>query len=397
VLGLVDSGSVVGTRDSSLKANPAGTPLSNNVSYNNFSLYFSDSWHIVPTLTLSYGLNWSVELPPSEATGKQVVSLDSDNRVVMPKEYLERRRQAALQGQVYNPLLGFAPIAFAKRDNPYDPAYDTLAPRVAVAWTPEIASGFLGKLLGGKKSVFRGGYARMFDRLNGVHKAINPLQGLGFGQALQCLGPSRDGQCRGSSGTDPTTAFRIGIDGSSIPMAPLSTTTEVPLKPGAPALKGANQPFAQSTYQIDPGYRPGKSNQWNFTIQRELPGNSLLEIGYVRRTGSDLYGPVELNQVPFFMTLGNQTFAQAFDAVGAQLRAGGALAAQPFFERALAGSTFCAAPSASCTAGVAARFSSSFLNQRVTELWNGIQPSFVFGPATAASQQVGTYFFFAGY
>jgi hypothetical protein len=397
VLGLVDSGSVVGTRDSSLKANPPGTPLSNNVSYSNFSFYFSDSWHIVPTLTLSYGLNWSVELPPAEATGKQVVSLDSDNRVVMPKDYLERRRQAALQGQVYNPLLGFAPIAFAKRDKPYDPAYDSMAPRVAVAWTPEIASGFLGKLFGGKKSVLRGGYARLFDRLNGVHKAINPLQGLGFGQALQCLGPSRDGQCRGSSGTDPATAFRIGIDGSSIPIPALSATTDVPLKPGAPALAGANQPFAQSTYQIDPQYRPGKSNQWNFTIQRELPGNSLLEVGYVRRTGSDLYGPVELNQVPFFMTLGGQTFAQAFDAVGAQLGAGGALAAQPFFERALAGSTFCAAPNAHCTAGVAARFSSQLLNQRVTELWNGIQPSFVFGPATAASRQVGTYFFFAGY
>lgn len=396
-LGMVDSGMIVGTRDSSLRANPPLTPLLNKVSYHNFSLYFNDSWHIVPTLTLSYGLNWSVELPATEDTGKQVLSLDSDNRVIVPKDYLERRREAALNGQVYNPLVGFAPIAFAKRKYPYDPAYDTVAPRIALAWTPNISSGLFGKLFGGKKSVFRGGYARLFDRLNGVHKAINPLQGLGFGQALQCLGPSRDGQCRGNAGTDPATAFRIGIDGSSIPIPPLSATADVPLKPGAPALPGANQPFAQSTYQIDPQYRPGKSNQWNFTIQRELPGSSLIEVGYVRRTGSDLYGPVELNQVPFFMALGGQTFAQAFDAVGAQLRAGGAIAAQPFFERALAGSTFCAAPNASCTAGVASRFSSSFLNQRVTELWNGIQPSFVFGPATAASRQVGTYFFFAGY
>ncbi len=396
-LGLVDQGMIVGTRDSNLKANPPGTPLANDVSYHNFSLYLSDSWHMVPSLTFSYGLNWSVEMPPSEATGKQVVSLDAGNRVIMPKEYLERRREAALQGQVYNPLLGFAPIAFAKRDKPYDPAYDTFGPRLALAWTPEISSGFLGKLFGTKKSVFRGGYARTFDRLNGVHKAINPLQGLGFGQALQCLGPSRDGQCRGSSGADPTTGFRIGFDGSALPIPVLSATTDVPLKPGAPVLPGANQPFAQSTYQIDPQYRPGKSNQWNFTIQRELPGNALLEVGYVRRTGSDLYGPAELNQVPFFMTLGGQTFAQAFDAVGAQLRAGGALAAQPFFERALAGSSFCAAPNANCTAGVVARFSSSFLNQRVTELWNGVQTSFTFGPATAASRQVGTYFFFAGY
>ncbi len=395
VLGLVDSAAVLGTRDSNLRANPPGTPLFNNVTYYNYSLYFSDSWHIVPSLTLSYGLNWSVELPPTEDTGKQALSLDADNHVVIPGDFLERRRQAALNGQVYNPTIGFAPIAFTRRKYPYDPDYATIAPRIAMAWAPSFSTGLLGKVFGRNKSVFRGGYARLFDRLNGVQKAINPLQGLGFGQAVQCLGPSSRGPCLGNAGTDPATAFRIGIDGSTVPIPPLSETATAPLKPGVPGLAGANQPFAQTTFQIDPSYRPGISDQWSFTIQRELPGSSLIEVGYVRRTASRLYSPIELNQVPFFMVLGGQSFAQAFDAVAGQVRSGGAVTPQPFFERALAGSNFCAAPNSSCTAGVVSRFSGSLLNQRVTELWNGVQPSFAFGPATVAPTQVGTYFFWA--
>jgi len=64
-------------------------------------------------------------------------------------------------------------------------------------------------------------------------------------------------------------------------------------------------------------------------------------------------------------------------------------------ERALQGSSFCAAPNASCTAGVVSRYSGSFQTQRVTDVWNGIQPAFTFGPATAATNQVQTMFYWS--
>jgi hypothetical protein len=44
---------------------------------------------------------------------------------------------------------------------------------------------------------------------------------------------------------------------------------------------------------------------------------------------------------------------------------------------------------------VVSRFSGSFQTQRVTDVWNGIQPSFSFGPATAATNQVSTMFYWA--
>ena len=42
-----------------------------------------------------------------------------------------------------------------------------------------------------------------------------------------------------------------------------------------------------------------------------------------------------------------------------------------------------------------AKYSGSFTNQHVTDVWNGIQPSFKSGPATAATNQVSTMFYWA--
>ena len=394
VLGLVDNGQIMGSRNGDLGANPLGSLIYNAISYNTYSAYFSDSWRLRPSLTLTYGVNWSVDMPPREAQGKQTLMVAlPNNQIIDPEAYLAARQQAALAGQVYNPAIGFSPIGSTGRDYPHDPVYHDFAPRIAVAWNPKFTDGLLGKVFGAGKTVFRGGYARLYDRLNGVQKVIDPLQGLGFSQTLQCLAPSIAGQCLGASGTDPSTAMRIGIDGSTVPIPAFPATAPIPLVPGVTGFPGANQPLASTTYEIDPHYRPGPNNSWNFTIQREMPGSGLLEVGYVRRTASGLYSPVELNQAPFFMIYGGQSFAQAYDNVAAQIKAGGGIAPQAFFEKALAGSSFCAAPNASCTAGVVARFSGNFTTQQVRTIWSGIQPSFVFGPATAVNNQISTMFF----
>ncbi len=386
-LGLVDQGLVVGARASDLSALPPGTPLFNHVTYNTFSLYATDSWKITPNLTVNYGLNWSVEMPPVDLSGKQAISLIlPSNQVLVPEDYLAARKQAAVTGAVYNPVVGFAPIASTGRKYPYDLVLDTVAPRVALAWTPKFAAG---------KMVIRGGYGQLFDRLNGVQKVGNALQGFGFQQTLTCLGPSRTGQCLGVSGVDPLTGFRAGVDGATVPIPALTPTATAPLVPGVTGFPGANQPQANTTYQIDPRYRPGRNHQWDLTIQRELPGRSLLEIGYIGRHANNIYTPLEVNGAPYMMTLNGQSYAQAFDSIATQIRAGAPAAPQPFLEKALAGSSFCAAPNASCTAGVVSKYSGSFQTQKVTDVWNGIQPSFNFGPATAATNQVQTMFYWA--
>jgi hypothetical protein len=104
---MVDQAVQLGTRGSDLAANPAGTVLSTDVRWSMYSFYATDSWHILPTLTINYGLNWGVDVPAQEATGKQIIAVLAGNDQTLDSEvYLQQRQQAALNGQVYNPLIG---------------------------------------------------------------------------------------------------------------------------------------------------------------------------------------------------------------------------------------------------------------------------------------------------
>src|SRR5262249_53323397 len=148
-------------------------------------------------------------------------------------------RQAALQGQVHNPTVSFAPIDATGRSYPYDPVWTNFAPRVAAAWNPSFGGGWRARGLGDKKTVIRGGYGRVYDRINGVQLVIDPQQGLGFSQNLQCLGPSNAGQCLGNAGTDPRMAFRPGVDAGSIPLPAVPPKVAAPLIPGVTGFPGA--------------------------------------------------------------------------------------------------------------------------------------------------------------
>src|SRR5262249_9402743 len=90
----------------------------------------------------------------------------------------------------------------------------------------------------------------------------------------------------------------------------------------------------------------GVEDTWDLSIQRQLPSNTLIEVGYVGRVAHHLYGAGDMNQVPYMLKKGGQTFADAYDAVAKQLRActgtpaacAAAVTSQPFFQ-ATAGST----------------------------------------------------------
>ena len=66
----------------------------------------------------------------------------------------------------------------------------------------------LGKIFGNGDTVIRGGYSRLYGRLNGVKLIMSLVNNTGIGQPINCLGASRDGQCLGTNGTDPITTFR---------------------------------------------------------------------------------------------------------------------------------------------------------------------------------------------
>src|SRR5581483_1490673 len=159
-----------------------------------------------------------------------------------------------------------------------------------------------------------------------------PLLGVGLGQPVSCIGASSSGQCLGSGGVTPTTAFRIGTDGLT---APIPTPTSTLPQPSFPGTNGS--PAAGAASVLDPSFRPASTYNYNFSIQREIKPKMLFEVGYIGRYITHEWMQRDLDAVPTMMTLGGQSFANAFAASYFAVAAGGTPAPQPFFENALGG------------------------------------------------------------
>ena len=145
-------------------------------------------------------------MPPVEQDRRPVSLVDQASQQISAEAYLNARQAAALQGQVYNPELGFALVGNTDGGDkyPYNPFYGSFSPRIAAAWNPSYSDGILGKLFGPSKSVVRGGYSRIFGRLNGVNLVLVPLLGTGLIQPVQCVDPQSptagNGTCAGTGG-----------------------------------------------------------------------------------------------------------------------------------------------------------------------------------------------------
>ena len=369
VLGIVSQPQTLYTRQGpTLALQPLGTPMFDQSNIPMYNAYFSDSWHVRPDLTLTYGGSYTVELPPVEQNGKQVMLVDAAGQPVNTADYLANTERFAMGGQAYNPTLGFATVANVGggRKYPYNPFYGGFSPRASLAWNPNISGGILGSLLGGNKSVIRGGWARVYGRLNGVDQVLVPLLGTGLGQAIACVGANNGSAnsagvaptsaCNGPSGADPMNAFRIGTDGINAPLPAASATLPQPYYPGV-TQNGVANPAAGSGEALDPNFKPNRSDEFDLTWQRQINSTFSFEVGYTGRIIRNEYQAVNLDSVPYMLTAGGQQFQKAFANVWLANHAGQTASAQPFFETALGGvqATGYCAGFASCTAAVQAK------------------------------------------
>ncbi len=135
-------------------------------------------------------------------------------------------------------------------------------------------------------------------------------------------------------------------DGLAAPIPQPSQTLPQPDFPGFNAIAaGAGE-------ALDPNFRPTVVDSFDLTLQRQLSRKVTLELGYIGRRITHEYQPININSVPYMMTLGGQTFANAYKNVVLQLCNGvgglaggtcggtagpnpGAVTAQPFFEAAI--------------------------------------------------------------
>lgn len=331
----------------------ASPPAINSSIIPTYNLYFGDSWQMKRSFTLNYGLGYTIEMPPFELNGHQDVLVDQQGNELNFGQFLAAREASAFQGVPYNPVLGFDTIGNVNGHPkyPYNPFYGGFGPRISAAWSPQFsADSFMGKIFGHGNGVIRGGWSRIYGRLNGVDQVLVPILAPGLMQTVQCNGPNRTtGGCGAAGGGKALVSdvFRAGVDGTTAPLAPASTNLPQPWLPGV------NDAPTGSGTALDPSFRPNHSDEFNISIQRQVMPKVLIEVGYIGRLIHNEFQAYDLNNVPYTMSLGGQTFAQAWANVMQETNGGanpGNFTAQPFFEAALGGtgSPYCG--STSCTA-----------------------------------------------
>ncbi len=109
-----------------------------------------------------------------------------------------------------------------------------------------------------------------------------------------------------------STAFRIGTDGTTAPLAsaPPSTTLPQPFFPGI----GANIEGSTAS-PLDPHFRPNSVDSIDLSIQHQITSKVSVEVGAISRWIHNELQNINLNSVPYMMTKGGQQFQTAYAAV----------------------------------------------------------------------------------
>ncbi|PYT90630.1 MAG: hypothetical protein DMG36_20450 [Acidobacteria bacterium] len=379
-LGLIDNISVLAVRDGSFNPLPFGSQLQSDTKLWAPEMYVQDVWRIKPSLTLTLGVSYGWQTAPVERLGRQTIQIDAGTgNPITAQQFLKARKDAAANGQIFNPTFGFVPINSAHR-GVFNVDYGDIAPRIAFAWTPPYKSGLGGSLFGSGKTVIRTGFAIIYDRQNTVQSVIIPALGVGFAQTLNLPGPPCNSTGAGGTGcnaasTNPALGvFRVGQDGSMpVPTVPAQSNPIVPVV--TVRSNGSIVTPEVFSFQDDPSIKVGRNYAADLSVQREFPGNFLLEVAYSGRLGRKLPQSMSLGQSPinFKDPASGQTFAQAFDAVATAVRTGAAIPTEAWFENNIP-TQFCVSGSnpIACSKWLAGVQSSNFINGGVSSIFSTI-------------------------
>ncbi|MCI0665903.1 MAG: hypothetical protein L0220_33015, partial [Acidobacteria bacterium] len=311
--------------DPSGNAFDPGTGKSRDFRYNEYEAYAQDSWRVRNSLTLSYGVRWHYYPAPYEANGFQ-----SGNDVDFEQLFNTRMRNAAagVSGPAAEPLLVYNLIGQANDTRGfYRPDRNNFAPRFSFAWNPTFRDGVLGRLFGDRKTVIRGGGAMIYDRVGGALTFVQDQATYIFDNTTT----------RQFGGTDARAALISDPRFTGINSLPVQNTAPVITRPFTPFVDATGFPIGnqsgETNYAMSQGFKIPYSIQYSLGIQRELPGNFLLEVAYVGRQGRKLFTQGDAAQILDFKDpASGQSMLGAFNALQAQLRSGGAISPQPWFE-----------------------------------------------------------------
>ena len=229
-----------------------------------FGLYAQDTFKVRSDLTINYGLRWDVSQP----------FYDTKDRI--------QTFSPGIQSKIYPD----SPTGFVFPGDPNVPRtlaptqYNRFAPRLGIAYSPTATQGFAGKVFGGPgKTSIRVGGGIYYTAIEDV-TLFNEVGDAPFG--LFWVSPS-------PVYLEEPYKRRVGQQD------PVGNRFPFTIPPaGATGIWPTYLPIAGSpTYRLN--NKLPYSEQFNLTIQRELPKSFVLSIGYVASRGRHLLSRVESN------------------------------------------------------------------------------------------------------
>jgi Carboxypeptidase regulatory-like domain len=303
---------------------PQGTGHTRNYRYYETELYAQDTWRMKSDLTMTYGLRWQYYSVPYEVNGFQTApNIDFGTMYNI-------RAAAGRTGMSGDNAAPTVLYNFSGKANHaagyYHPDWRDFAPRLSFAYNPSSASGFLGRLLGDRKTVIRAGAGIVHDHtiLSAIN-FFNDQTSFVFGQTVPTVyqnGLATDPRFTGVGALPPLNTPQA----SSVPFTPYLNPPGSPTKFNG--LIGNVNELA-----IDPNYKTPYSETITFGIQRELPGNFLLESTYFLRMGHRLLSRSDAGQVVDFLDTGSgQHLVDQFTQLSLATRNGQSIAPTQFWE-----------------------------------------------------------------
>jgi hypothetical protein len=237
------------------------------------AVFAQDSWRVTPNFTLNYGLRWEASMPWYDTQNKIQTIVPGVQSTVFPgapKGWL-------VPGDPGLPGGGTIPSTLAPT------TYGNFAPRLGLAWSPNVSDGILGKLFGGPgKTSIRAAAGIYYTAIQDAGLFIE-VADAPFGLFWVSPTPVLFDQ-----------PFKTLSDGSS-------QTQRFPFilpVPGSAAIKNLDwSVFLPIT--SSPGYLPGNKlpygEHYNFSIQRQLASSTVMTVAYVGTEGHKLFARYEAN------------------------------------------------------------------------------------------------------
>jgi hypothetical protein len=248
---------------------PAGAPITKNFHANELEGYVQDTWHARTNIAVTFGVRYSLLQTPYETHGQEIApTIDTD-------KWYKQREAAALQSQIYEPVISLAPTGKANHAPAYWPEQKkNFAPRIGVVFSPDARTSIRASA-GMYYDHYGEALVNTFDTTGsyGLTAGItNAADELGYENSPRFTGPHNL---------------------PDIPLPPFSPTQTFPF---SPPVEG----FAID-WGMDNHIKTPYAEAFNFSFQHLLPGGFTFEEAYVGRLGHHLLQELDLAEPTDFV------------------------------------------------------------------------------------------------